>query len=441
MPINPGDPGPTVWANGVDAALAAKLDANLTAHTGVTIADQAGDVVSQYGTNETGQRWDIRVGTAATPTAGGGPSVKIAQTEKVTNLATQMGGNAVANEHNAALSVAALGLTGSLAQTNAVMIIANGAPTGTDVCALGSSGMVTGGTGTGFGAYLQGRRNVPGASAIGAEIRVQNESGADGTANPNGMSNTVGVWVTTAGTGGFKSGAGVSLGTADATQFIHGYHTTAGAISDCAFRDESGSYASFSSQGTHNIGVDLNGAYSSYALRFTPKTDAAGGISFGNDAFLYRSAAGVLTLNGALAVTGKVSSGAAKPHAEFTATVSLANATQGNIGVMTVDAANTPDTTMVTSPSAGTLTFTNPGLYAITAAVNFQAVVTGESWASINTPSGVISRSHATGTDRVSVSDPTVYIPTGGGTVTIDVFQTSGATRTVLTRVAVTRIA
>lgn len=268
----------------------------------------SGDEVDHFSTAWTGRQWDVRLGTAGTPTAGGGPGIKISQTENITNL-SQVGGNPGDNEANAALHVAVESLPGSLAQANAILATAKGAPVGTDVLAFGAWGRVTGGVGTGFGAYLEGRRDVASAHAIGAEIRVQNEGGADGTLNPNGASDTLGVWVSTSGTGGHKASAGVSLGTADDSQFLAGYHVTSYSVSGEAFRDESGSTASFQSRGTHDMGLDLGPAnFTGYAIQLPAGTDSHSGISFGNDAFLYRDAAGRLRLVGALSVSGAITS-------------------------------------------------------------------------------------------------------------------------------------
>jgi len=275
--------------------------------------DHSGDQQDHFSPVRVGKVADMRSGTAAVPTAGAGPMVKLTQTEKITDLATQMNSIPGDNESNAALHVHSFGVTGSLGQTNAILATAKGAPSGTDVCALAAWGRVTAGTGTGFGGYFEGRRDVSGARAIGAEIRVQNEGAADGAVNATGAGDTLGVWVTTSSTGGYKSGAGVSLGTTDSSKFKVGYHVTAGAVFNHGFRDESGSQISFLSLGTHNSGIDISAAtFSDYAIKLpSGTTSAANGINFGADAFIFRSLAGQLTMDtpGGLILNGGTTAG------------------------------------------------------------------------------------------------------------------------------------
>jgi hypothetical protein len=235
--------------------------------------------------------------------------VKISQTENITNLASQMGGIAGANEYNAAVAVQAKGLPGSLAQTNAVMLTADGAPSGTDVCALGASGRVTGGNGTGFGAYLQGRRDVSTGRAIGAEIRAQNEGGTDGSFASTG-GDTVGAWVTTASSAGKNNAEGVAVASGDGTsKWLTGFHATAASCVNEAFRDDSNSAASMRVTGSHTFGVDLaGGTFTGYAINLPATTNSAGGIAMGNDTFLYRSAASTLRLAGTFSLSGLITS-------------------------------------------------------------------------------------------------------------------------------------
>ncbi len=126
-------------------------------------------------------------------------------------------------------------------------------------------------------------------------------------------------------------------------------------------------------------------------------------------------------------------------HTEFTGTISLANATQDTLGVLTLDAAHSPDSGMVDSPSAGTIRFIAPGLYAVTVAVS-GLVPTGECFVGVYSPSGLFSRAHTTANDRLSVSDPAMYVSAANTSIGTELFQTSGGTLTIPSRVAVTRI-
>ncbi len=273
---------------------------DISARTGVALADRNGDNVAHFNT-WTGQRWDLRVGSAVAPAGGGGSSVKISRTENITDLAAQMGGNAVDNEANSALHVAVRSVAGSLGQGNAILGTAIGAPNGTDVVGVQGLGRITGGTGIGTGAYLEGRRDVVGSRAAGVEVRVQNEGGADAGFNVAGMPGTVGLWVTTGSSAGHNSAAGVSLGTGNGgSKFLAGFQVTQGAVADSAFRDESGAGSSFHSVGNHTHGLNLSeGVYAGFAILLPPSTAAGGGISFANDAFLFRNKPGGIYLDAA----------------------------------------------------------------------------------------------------------------------------------------------
>ncbi|TFD51945.1 hypothetical protein E3T46_07605 [Cryobacterium sp. Hh11] len=296
MGYTEGQLGHLAKHDSIDASLAQKID-----------SATAGDQVDHFGTARVGTSLNYKVGTASAPTSGGGPVIKISQTEKITDLAAQMSGNPADNEANAALHVSALSLPGSFGQVNAILATAKGAPTGTDVCALAAWGRVTGGVGAGFGAYLEGRRDTATSRAMGTEIRVQNEGGADGTLSPNGSSDTLGLWISTAATGGYKTSAGVSLGSADASKFIAGYHVTANSVASDSFRDESGSATTLKSVGNHQFGLDFSGAtFSGSAVFLPPTTASTGGINFGNDVFFFRNAVGAVRLVGNVSVSGAI---------------------------------------------------------------------------------------------------------------------------------------
>lgn len=301
-----GDPSTPVaaatlqsYTRAVEAAIDAEVSAPLTTRTGVALKDQAGDDVHYFGVTWEGRRWDLRRGTASQPTRGAGPTMKISQTEMINDLAAGMGGNRGDNEANAALHVSVTSLPGSLGQPCAILATAKGAPTGTDVLASGGWARVTGGSGTAFGGYFEGRRDVSTGRAIGAEIGVREESGTDGVLSTTGGSTSMGIWVSGDSSTSNVVATGVTLGVGHATRFIAGFQAVQNSVRDFTFLDEGGSAITLKSRGAHTRGVDLSdGTYIDGAIRLpNTTTAAAGGIYFGGDAVIYRLGASALQIS------------------------------------------------------------------------------------------------------------------------------------------------
>lgn len=262
------------------------------------------DGVNLYGSGD--GDLDLRYGSSGTPRVAQGPGVKISQTENITNLATQMGGNKVNNEENAAFYVADRCLDGSLGQVNAILATAKGAPSGTDVIAVQGLAQTTGGNGIATGAYFAATNNSSGSRVLGAEIRASNERGTDITPNSAGISDGGGLWVTTASSAGKTNGVGVAVGQTDASQWVQGFQVTQYSVKDASFVDNAGSVASFRSAGAHTTGVDLaSGTFSGAAVALPPTgTTPSQGISFDGTTKFYRDAAGSVKLTGKLNVNG-----------------------------------------------------------------------------------------------------------------------------------------
>lgn len=130
-------------------------------------------------------------------------------------------------------------------------------------------------------------------------------------------------------------------------------------------------------------------------------------------------------------------------HIEFSSSVSIANSTDGTLGALTLDASRSTDTSLVTSPSAGRIRF-QPGIYAITLIAEMPAATTGLTLLGLRSvsPSTFIARNNfPTGSSTglmFSIANYRILNPN----TDLDTyfFQTSGATRTVPGRVAITKI-
>lgn len=231
------------------------------------ITDEIGTDLDNLGTGPfQGLRVNISAGTQAAPITEVKPLAKLSATFGVT-LATA---GAIANNEKAGTTFAAyaqdaagcgiqvVGLLGS-----AKMLTA----TGSDAVGLYGLGTASGAaTGIGTGGYFEGRRFVAGAKALGAEVRVSNVTASDGSYSSSGVSDTGGLWITTAGTSGADSGAGISLGGISSSQFKVGYGVTAGSVADSSFRDDSSSGISLDIRGTHTYAIDTS--------NFTPASNS-----------------------------------------------------------------------------------------------------------------------------------------------------------------------
>jgi hypothetical protein len=133
-----------------------------------------------------------------------------------------------------------------------------------DACGIygvGRIGMF--GTGTGIGAYFEGRRDNNTANYTGVEVRAGNYGGADLSYYSPGYS-SCGIWMTAGGDG--KSPVGMLFGNPTGQQFEYGIAFNeqvsgdqVGAITDGAIIDDSDCLTSYTINGNHDYGIDTRG--------------------------------------------------------------------------------------------------------------------------------------------------------------------------------------
>jgi len=219
--------------------------------SGIGLQDALGTSQYNFGSYAAG-RWELAVGTGSTPITAAGPSFKISKTEDISSGTCV---NQVDNECNAALAVEAVtSSTTSYMQLNAIYAGARGNSTtaGSDVVALDAVGRVYGsGVGIGTGAYLEGRRDTTTARALGAEIRVNNQTASDCSYINTGFSNCVGAWITSAGSSGSDNALGLGFGAISSSQFITGIAFNTNSILTTSIDDASSSATSIHIGGTH----------------------------------------------------------------------------------------------------------------------------------------------------------------------------------------------
>lgn len=205
-----------------------------------------------------GKRYEINYGTTGSPVTTAGPTFKLSRTENVS--AAQCGANPVDNECNATVAFYNYGTSSDGMQVTAgyIAAIGNGS---SDAVGVNLIGRAASGTGIGTGTYIEGRRDVNTAKALGAEARVSNITSTDGTYNTNGISDTQGFWVTC---NSFPSGhpCGEALGIDDINnaQFLVGLSFKPGSIKNTTFDDLSSSTTSIHIGGSHKKTVVIDAA-------------------------------------------------------------------------------------------------------------------------------------------------------------------------------------
>lgn len=130
-------------------------------------------------------------------------------------------------------------------------------------------------------------------------------------------------------------------------------------------------------------------------------------------------------------------------HAEFNATMTVNGATVTTLGAFSYISANTTSTSFVTPAGSGLLSIANPGLYAVSSYTYIQAAATARSFVELFPQGGPnLQRvSIPTGEDAGSLSLPNLRVTSAGQNYLFNVYQQSGATRTVTSTVRITRIA
>lgn len=133
----------------------------------------------------------------------------------------------------------------------------------------------------------------------------------------------------------------------------------------------------------------------------------------------------------------------ATPHAEFTASASVNNAAVTSLGTFSLDVTRSTSTNFVTPVGNGQLSIANPGIYAISSSSAIGAPVTARSFVEASNSTagqGLQRTSIGVQEDEGSLSVPNVNIFTANSRIQFNVYQQSNATRTVNSRVRITRI-
>ena len=211
--------------------------------------------------------FEISQGTASAPVTLNGPTVKISRTEgyKLGACAS----NYVANECNAALSVASIGIPSDTMQANGINTMASKSSSNAggngvnDAVGIASVGVVTGtGTGIGTGAYIQGSRYTTTGSALGIELRSDNETASNCVMNYAGISNCDDMWLTAQSANGSPTNLSSALHvgiTGTTNGWLEGVTLNNGSVASIGFNDQSSSTTVLNAGSGHtNIIVSPN---------------------------------------------------------------------------------------------------------------------------------------------------------------------------------------
>jgi hypothetical protein len=219
-----------------------------------------GDDLDVYAAGAGPRFLDIRSGTAARPDTVFGPHLKLSRYMRTTEaeLAAVTVGDGVQWMNTGSLQVVnavdsevqAVGLfLGGRTYSNL------GSP-GNDVCPLYVVGRsMAGATGTGFAAFLAGRRDDSAGRLTTLELHAYN-NGADGIYLPTGPSATKAIWGTCAGSG--QTAVFCQIGNPWGVQFRYGFTANGqiaggktGGISDAFLLDDSTAEVSYFGRGVH----------------------------------------------------------------------------------------------------------------------------------------------------------------------------------------------
>ena len=126
-------------------------------------------------------------------------------------------------------------------------------------------------------------------------------------------------------------------------------------------------------------------------------------------------------------------------HAEYSTTNSIPNGATSSVGTMTLDAGASENVDFITLPSAGVVRLA-AGLYAISFTIFIGAATTGLSIVGLAV-SGNLYRNYLTnGGSYGLMTVPNLRVTADNTDVDLYVYQTTGATRTVTGRAAITKI-
>lgn len=131
---------------------------------------------------------------------------------------------------------------------------------------------------------------------------------------------------------------------------------------------------------------------------------------------------------------------AATRHAEYTTSISLANSTNGTVGVMTQDEAASQNDDFITVTSPGVFAL-KKGVYSISIFANLTAASSGLTIAGFAFGAIPYRMYFPTGTQFLMFTHPNLAVVADDSEISTYLFQITGATRTVTGRVAITKVA
>ena len=170
----------------------------LTSNGALSLKDLT--ATSQYGySNYAGRKMEITDGTVASPVTTAGSTFKVSRTEFLASPG--VGANIVDGEANAAIYGASVNNGASVQQVTGVIGVAKKLGTvAADATALYGFAWNDSSSGGGAaGLFTEGRRDTNLGSATGAEIHSTNWTTTPAVYNPNGNSDSIGVWSTVSG--------------------------------------------------------------------------------------------------------------------------------------------------------------------------------------------------------------------------------------------------
>lgn len=273
---------------------------------------------------------------------------------------------------------------------------------GRDAVGLYGIGTAYGG-GVGRGGFMTAYTFASSNRANAVELQVNN-SGAAGTYNSSGFSDTSGMWMNA--TGLFDSSAGMVIGNPFGYQFDVGLGFNGqvvggktGGVKTTSIRDDGNAVTSLDIRGSHATGINLaNGTFSGSAINASGKTVQAGTLAVGANA----------SVVGTLSVTDQITNAAlsAATVVYASATKVLSSIAPGNSGDVLTSAGDGVAPSF-SAPFAGTA---NTVVGSGTTAANDIAVFTDTTHTNIarSTSAGNLGNSSsATYTLNIGLSGPT----------------------------------
>lgn len=136
----------------------------------------------------------------------------------------------------------------------------------------------------------------------------------------------------------------------------------------------------------------------------------------------------------------------ATPHAEFTSTTTVNNTTTTQLGTFTLDSTRSTSTNFVTPGGTGFVNIADPGIYSVS---SFSSTadgtpMSGRSFLDLATTaddSGILQRiSINVGENAGSISMPNLRTVASPTSLYFKMYQTTGASRSIPTRIRITRL-